>query len=437
MTIIRSRIWSSIANSVTISFLIFALLLPIHAALTLDTTFNSTGKVTLSFPDSSSNYTAQAFRVFVQPNNRIIVGGSFTNRTADGQLTGVAWAGFTPSGGLDSGFGSGGTITDWRSDALTSFRDALMYADGSTLRLSQILRLPAGSRTATIVRLNTNGEAGNVITIGEPFGFTTVQPVQVTVRSDGKILVLIADGGYFLYRFNPDGTSDTTFGVNGRVGIVFNKISGGAPVIQLTALGDGKILIVGNAGPFDAANNSSDFFIARLTETGNWDKTFGRVGFLSVPYGSGLSGQVRNALLQADGKILLCGTVTSSDTDVWMARFRPNGRLDGTFGENGAVIHDLAPGDTDVANSVALSPDGKIRMAGQLGPASTSSLLVARFSANGAFEEQTSFSFTTGQYSVANDITLQPDGKLLVVGQTRNPNMSITGGVMAIARLTE
>src|SRR5687767_5576065 len=367
---------------------------PCFAAFAPDPTFFGGGRVTISFPDSGTNYTSQALRVFVQPSGRILVGGTFTNQTPDGQLSGVAVVGLTSAGMLDSGFGFGGSVLDWRSDGSTSFTDALMYADGSTLRLSQILRLPAGSRTAKIVRSDANGGAGTVIIIGEPFGFTTVQPVQIAVRSDGKILVLIADGGYFLYRFNSDGTSDTTFGVTGRVGIVFNKIEGGAPVIQMTALNDGKILMVGNAGPFDAASNSSDFFIARLTETGNWDKTFGRVGFLRVPFGAGLTGQVRNALLQADGKILLSGSVVSSDTDVWLARFRPNGRPDTPFGNNGVVVHDLAPGDTDVANSVTISLDGKIRIAGQLGPASTSSFLVARFSANGAFEEQTSFSFT-------------------------------------------
>ena len=67
------------------------------AAFTLDSTFNG-GKVTISFPNSSSNYSSQAFRVFVQPNCRVVLAGSFTNGTADGQLTGVAWVGLTTVG---------------------------------------------------------------------------------------------------------------------------------------------------------------------------------------------------------------------------------------------------------------------------------------------------------------------------------------------------
>jgi uncharacterized delta-60 repeat protein len=248
-------------------------------------------------------------------------------------------------------------------------------------------------------------------------------------------LAFITDQGYFLYRLNPDGTRDTTFGSNGIAGLTFNRFSP-TNFVEMIALDDGKILLVGHVPPFDA-NGSSEFFFARLTETGLWDKTFGQAGFLRVPFGSGLTGTVRKAVLQADGKILLTGSVLNSDVDVWMARFRSNGRLDSTFGNNGMVIHDLAPGDTDLARSLAISPDGKIRIAGELVSASTPSFLVARFSATGAFEEQTSFSFMAGQNSSASDITFQSDGKLLVAGYTRNPNTSITGNVMAVARLME
>jgi len=292
------------------------------------------------------------------------------------------------------------------------------------------------------VRLSPNGGVDDVfasnVSIGPCCsGFFNARPVQIAVRSDGKILALITDeGGYFLYRVNPDGTRDTTFGVNGVLGIGFNKFSP-TNFIEMIAMDDGKILLVGHVPPFDSTTGSSEFFLARLTESGLWDKRFGRSGFVRLAFGSGLTGTVRKALLQTDGKILVCGNVRSSDTDVWMARFRPNGKPDTTFGSDGVVINDFASGATDIANSIAISPDGKIRIAGEVGSETTPSFLVARFSATGAFEEQTSFSFTTGEYSGVGDVTLQPDGKLLVVGYTRNPDMSINASVFAAARLAE
>ncbi|HKP68889.1 MAG TPA: hypothetical protein VJV05_06375 [Pyrinomonadaceae bacterium] len=432
------RLWSAIANSVVIPFIICALLLPIHAAFTLDGTFGGgSGKLWISFADPpNTNYTSQAIRVFVQSNNRILVAGSFTKGTPDGQLTGVAVVGLTPSGGIDTGFAGGaGAATDWRPDAFTDLSDFLMSPNGSTLRMSQIFRLPVGSSTVQATRLTADGGIDTVFgtnaTIGPCcFGFFSARPVQIAARSDGKVLALITDqGAYQLYRLNSDGTRDTTFGTNGVQGITFNKFSI-TNFVEMIPLSDGKVLLVGNI-------DSNEFFFARLTETGNWDKTFGRSGFLRVPFGAGNSGSVRKALLQADGNILVAGTVTSGDTDVWMARFRPNGRRDSTFGTDGVVVSDRSPAATDFARSMAVSADGKIRIAGEIGSSPNQSFLIARFSANGTFEEQITLPFTTGLPSGANDITVQPDGKVLVVGYSKNETTGITGNVMAIMRLTE
>jgi uncharacterized delta-60 repeat protein len=341
---------------------------------------------------------------------------------------------------LDTAYGSGGSVLDWRSDAFTSFRDALMYTDGPILRLSQSLRLPAGSNSVRTVRLTANGSEDSVfasnVSVGPCcFGFFNARAIQIAVRGDGKILALITDdGGYFLYRLNQDGTRDTTFGGNGIVGIVFNKFSP-TNFIEMTALADGRILLVGLVPPYTAPAGSSDFFLARLTESGSWDKTFGRLGLVRMAFGEGLTGRVQSGLLQPDGKVLLCGSVSSSDIDVWMMRLKPNGRPDPAFGTGGVVINDFASGGTDTATSMALSSDGKIRIAGAVG--TPTNFLVARFSGNGVFEEQTSFPFTAGQYAQANDITLQPDGKLLLVGETKDPSAATTGSAFAIARLTE
>ena len=431
----RSAHRNSFTRAFTITFVLFSFVLQSFATFTLDPTFsNSSGKLTIAFPDSSMGYSSRGVRVFVQPSGRIIAGGEFTWATPDGQLTGVAMVGLTQAGALDTTYGSGGSVLDWRSDASTSFRDGLMYADGRTLRLSQVFRLPVGSSTVQTVRLTESGAADSVfasnVSIGPCcFGFFNARPVQIAVRSDGKILALITDQGeYFLYRLNPDGTRDTTFGVNGVLGIVFNKFSP-TNLVEMIALSDGRILLIGHV------TGSNEFFLARLAASGNWDKTFGRVGFVRMEFGAG-TGRVQKAVLQPDGNILLAGSITDSDTDVWMMRLRSNGRVDTSFGTNGVVIRDFASAGTDVATAATLSADGKIRLAGYLG--SPENFLVARFGANGAFEESTFIAFTPNQYAVANDVTLQPDGKLLVIGYTRNPNTSATtGSALAIARLTE
>ncbi len=417
--------------------LCLSLLLPCFATLTLDPTFGVGGKATVSFPDTSTSYFSGALRVFVQPTGRIVVGGYYSNA----QRVGAALVGLGPNGLVDTSFGAGGTVFDWRSDANTSFTDALMYADGTILRGSQVTSIPIGARSVRAVRLNPNGVVddafGSNVSVGSNTGFTTARPLQVSVRSDGKVLVLITDGEerqYFLYRLNPDGTRDSTYGANGVNGITFNKVDFPfqAEIVQMLALNDGKVLIVGNEAPV-TSNGSSHFFVSRMTESGGRDKTFGHAGFLRVPLGPGLVGGLRSAILQPDGKLLVSGYVWDSDVDAWMMRFTANGRPDPTFGNGGVVRTDFAPGGTDLAASVALSPDGKIRIAGSI--SAPSNFLIARYSANGTLEENTSVAFAAGQFASANDIAIQPDGKLVVVGETKNPNS--TGNMFAIARLTE
>jgi len=357
--------------------------------------------------------------------------------TPDGQLPGVVMTGLLTNGTLDSAYTG---VFDWQSNGFTSLGDALMYPDGRILRLTNFFNV-VGSSTVRAARANVDGSNDNVFSsnasIGGTGGFGTARPSQISVRSDGKVLVLITENSeFFLYRLNPDGTRDTTFGANGVVGINFNKISTpSGSAMEMIALSDGKILLTGHVPPVSFPAGSSEFFLARLTETGNWDKTFGRVGFLRIPFGPGITGAVQDATVQPDGKILLCGTVSNPDLDVWMMRLKSNGRADTSFGTGGVAITDIVPGDSDTAQAMALSTDGKIRIAGAAG--TPASFLVARFSANGTFEESTGIPFTSGQYAQANDVTLQPDGKLVVAGETKNPNTTINGSVFAIARLTE
>jgi uncharacterized delta-60 repeat protein len=423
-----------------VSILIFTCSLsitPSLAAFTLDNTFGGGGRLTISFPDTTTNYSSNGLRIFVQTSGRIIAGGTFTRFTSDGQLPGVAIVGLTSGGTLD---GTYTTTQDWRPDGFTSLNDSLMYPDGRVLRLSRFFNV-VGSSTGKVVRTSVDGAAdaafsSNAI-IGAQGGFGTVSPAQISVRSDEKVLVLITENGEFwLYRLNSDGTRDATFGTNGVLRIQFNKMPfPSASNIEMLVLPDGRVLLIGQVGTISFPDGTSEFFLAQLTASGNWDKTFGRAGFLRVAFGTGLNGCIQDALLQPDGSILIGGSVTGSDMDTWMMRFRSNGRPDNSFGTGGVVIQDFTPGGSDTGMAMALSANGKIRLVGSAG--APINFLVARFAANGTLEDSTTFPFTAGQNSRATDVAIQPDGKLVVIGDTRNPDLAITGSVFAIARLTE
>lgn len=66
-----------------------------------------------------------------------------------------------------------------------------------------------------------------------------------------------------------------------------------------------------------------------------------------------------------NGKIVVAGRSSNINVDFALARFNPNGTLDTGFGGNGGgkLTFDFF-GSTDIAESVAVQPDGKIVLGG-------------------------------------------------------------------------
>jgi uncharacterized delta-60 repeat protein len=112
-------------------------------------------------------------------------------------------------------------------------------------------------------------------------------------------------------------------------------------------------------------------------------------------------------------------------SDFVVARFNPDGTPDGTFGGgSGKFIIDFT--GFDRANAVALQPDGKIVVAGNTAPSGaplpgvTPDMAVARVNADGTID--TSFNGTGGIHidlggnETATGVAVRPDGRIVVVG---------------------
>ncbi len=407
------------------------------SAVALDPSFGGGGRVTIGFPDSTTNYSATGFRIFVQPSGRIIAAGQFTNMGPDGQAPGVAMAGLMPGGGIDTSYGLGGTVRFWDPVTFMGFQDAYMYPDGKILRISQSISLGTGSN-AKIVRTNADGTNDAGFSANIQFGMTNTIPQRLAVRSDGKILVLIFvqtnPESYHLLRLNSDGSRDTTFAPDGDLLMNFKRLPDPF-FIGMQTLPDGRILLAGTLGVF-SDSGYNEFFLMRLNANGYLDRSFGRQGLLRMRFALGnIKGFAQNMAVQTDGKIIVAGAIMNPDADAWLIRFTPRGKVDQFFGNAGVVVTDFAPGDFDVAAAVVVSDNGKVRIAGESG--TPRNFLLARYSAGGLLEESIMTAFTAGQNSAANDLTLQSDGKVLVIGSTKNPNPSVNRDVFAIARYTE
>jgi|SRR5579864_1214238 len=128
-----------------------------------------------------------------------------------------------------------------------------------------------------------------------------------------------------------------------------------------------------------------------LLNAGTLDTTFGGTGIVI-----GTSGVDNAVLVQpADGKIVTAGfSPNSSGTDNFtLARYNPDGTPDASFGSNGQVVTIVSPNGS-LINGAALQPDGKIVAVGQAfvktskGAFGTlkNEIAVARYTTSGALD---------------------------------------------------
>jgi uncharacterized delta-60 repeat protein/uncharacterized repeat protein (TIGR01451 family) len=223
----------------------------------------------------------------------------------------------------------------------------------------------------------------------------------LTLQPDGKVIVAGWSGSRFgLARYNTNGSLDTSFDTDGKVATVFGSNDRGHDVVVQD---DGKIVVVGES--------DNNFALARYNSDGSLDTSFGVGGKVTTDFGSSDNGWA--AILQADNKIVVAGR---SDNNFALARYNSDGNLDTSFGVDGKVITDFGSSN-DIAQAVALLSDGKFVVAGQ----SNFSFALARYNSDGSLD--TSFGtagkvFTAGFNSGSDDMVIQPDGKIVLVGNS-------------------
>jgi uncharacterized delta-60 repeat protein len=297
----------------------------------LDTSFGSGGKVTTEFGDRNS---ASANAIAIQADNKIVVAGSsFVNGLSD-----FALARYNTDGSLDTSFGTGGMV-------LTDFN-------------------------------NGNNDVANALAIQKD-GKIILAGFSNAIGSDGFLLA--AD--FALARYNTDGSLDTSFGIGGKLLTNFIFIgapsNGGDDAANAVAIQtDGKIvaagffkLPVGGTG----LPTGGGFALARYNTDGSLDPSFGSGGnVITVFSGNGSSDVANGIAIQSDGKIVAAGVSLVNGSDEFaLARYDTDGSLDPSFGIEGKVLTDFGNGSNDAAKAVVIQADDKIVAAGSAGSVSS------------------------------------------------------------------
>jgi uncharacterized delta-60 repeat protein len=201
--------------------------------------------------------------------------------------------------------------------------------------------------------------------------YSISQGVSVKVLYNQKILVLGEySGSYYLIQFKSNGTIDTSFGTKGYINMNFYIIQHNlttARIGQFNVQTDGKILLIGDY----EKNQESGIFLFRYNENGSVDSSFGNNGYVETKlYSNGSHGEMFDVIQQKDGKIISCGYAYDNGAGVsayefWLiTRHLSNGTIDTSFNHSGIVKTTIKNLCNSRAMSIAFQKDEKLIIAG-------------------------------------------------------------------------
>jgi uncharacterized delta-60 repeat protein len=371
---------------------------------TLDTTFGLDGKVTTEF--STSVEVEEVRGIALQSDGKIVVAG----HRATGQGDSFALARYNPDGTLDTSFGAGGLV----STTFLGFDQAFAVGiepDGKIIAAGSASDGTSAGTVVALARYHTDGTLD--LTFGASGRVTARLEEAITpgfqeahslaFQQDGKIVIAavheingVATDGFFVARFNLDGSLDHTFGTLGFVGVKFLAGTEVADARALTIQPDARILVAGTSGD---GGPTSNFAVARFTTDGNLDPTFGTAGKVITSFFQGADRALAIAL-QSTGKFVVAGT--ANGVAFGLVRYNPDGSLDNSFG-SGAKVTTLFSSGSESANAVAFQSDGKIVAVGSASPAGPNFAMfaVGRYDSGLAVE-----SFTVA--ASPQSLTIQP-----------------------------
>ena len=337
---------------------------------TIDNTFNIGGGAG-----------ASVFAIAIQPDGKIIIGGSFSsyNTTFINCIVRL-----NTNGSVDNAFSIG-------TGPNNTVRDILILQDGKILIAGAFTSFN-GNPSNRLARLNSDGSFDNTFNVGT--GANNLIS-SISLQSDNKLIIA---GNFTSYngnaynriaRINTDGSYDNTFS---------NGTGANAFIAKVLVQPDGKVLALGD---FTNFNGNTRNRIARLNFDGTIDDSF--------LITTGANASVLSAALQSDGKIIVGGVFANINgvTQNGIARLNSNGSVDNTFNQ--------ASGANAIVREFVFQTDGKILVGGNFSVYNGVNVgFFTRLNSDAAIDN--AFNGFTGASAEVEAIALQPDGKILIGG---------------------
>jgi uncharacterized delta-60 repeat protein len=381
--------------------------------------YNTDGSLDSSFSDDGRQLIqvgngGAATGVAIQPDGKIVVVGTSGSD--------FALVRYTTTGSLDTSFSGDGIQTTDFGD-VDEARGVALQNDGKIVAVGTAHS--AGQSDFAVARYNADGSLDTAFSGdgkqttdfdggADPDGSDEANAV--AMQPDSRIVVVGTTPtplgeDFAVARYNSDGSMDTGFSGDGKQTTAIRAFARAQAVAVQT---DGKIVAAGDSG--DGAGLEG-MALARYNADGSLDNAFSGDGTQTTDFAGDQDASASGVALPGDGRIVVAGTISGGTGDVFtVGRYDADGSLDATFSGDGIQTASLA-GSGGEAHAVMVQPDGKIVAAG-LG--SGPNFVLARYDLDGSLD--TAFSDDGEQATEfagnnhANDVAIQPDGKLVVVG---------------------
>lgn len=378
--------------------------------------FNSDGTIDQSFAilrPPAFNKAGIATAGFKQlADGKFVVGGTLNEYQGSSTATSFVAYRVAATGEIDGTFGAG---KGWASADIGGDDRAkvtLVQADGKILVIGSTENPQAAYDShLAMVRFNADGTldtafANKGILVGsEPHTYIETAVLQ----SDGKILVAggILEGSSMhaaLFRFNSNGTADTTFANSGIARLAYpGDFDNSSYNMALVLQPDGKILVAGSAPSTLSATVYHDVGVARLNADGTPDLHFGDHGYVNryvapdqgtwIASGSTMGQSDANTLtLLEDGRIIIGGYTTRSgaqlDAQLALLALHPDGGVDTSFGTNGITTISYGADHMAMASDLISTAGGQLLLTGNAwgNVKGTTSYTMVRLNANGTLD---------------------------------------------------
>jgi uncharacterized delta-60 repeat protein len=276
--------------------------------------------------------------IAIQTDNKILVGGDFTNFNAIGR---AYIARLNTDGSVDTSFLNTGTGVGTTFPIVYSID---LQINGKIIIAGRFDKYNDVTRFG-IARLNVDGSLDESFDSG--FGSGSSPIYKVKILDGGKIII---GGGFTFFEsaarghlalINSDGTLDTAF-LNSGAGANFS-------INDIAVQSDGKYLIVGD---FFTYNDTTRSHIARINTDGSLDTSF------TPPADNADWDAASIVKLQSNGKVLVGGAMLVLPSSRGnLERLNTDGSMDGSF-------IGVRSGPDNNVNDIAIQADGNILVSG-------------------------------------------------------------------------